>query len=120
MPDLNAPTLAPPRTVTLSDAAVRRLQKLRQIEGDPALMLRLTVLAGGCSGFQYKYDLDSQRHDGDVVFERDGVALITDEVSLDLIAGTMVDYVQTMMSEGFEVKNPNAVSSCGCGASFSL
>ncbi len=120
MPDLNTPIATVSRIVTLSDAAVRRIKKLRQIEGDPALMLRLTVSAGGCSGFQYKYDLDNQRHDGDVVFERDGAALITDEVSLDLIGGTVVDFVQTMMSEGFEVKNPNAVSSCGCGASFSL
>ncbi len=107
-------------TVVLTESAARRVAALRAKEGDDGLMLRLTVSGGGCSGFQYGFDFDREIRDDDRVFERDGVALLVDEVSLDLVAGSEVDFKEDLMGAYFEVRNPQAVSSCGCGTSFSL
>ena len=101
--------------VSLSESAARRLKAL----GDK--MLRLAVLGGGCSGFQYKFDYaDDVTAEEDRVFERDGARLVVDTVSLDLVAGSEVNFVENLMGSYFEVKNPNAISSCGCGTSFSI
>ncbi|WP_019014834.1 iron-sulfur cluster insertion protein ErpA [Elioraea tepidiphila] len=111
---------APPRTVTLSASAARRLAEIIAAEGNPALMLRLAVSGGGCSGFQYGFALDATLNDDDRVFERDGVKLVVDEVSLDLLAGSEVEYDEGLMAAHFTVRNPNATASCGCGTSFSV
>jgi iron-sulfur cluster insertion protein len=83
-------------------------------------MLRITVSGGGCSGFQYGFSLDDQKNDDDRLFERDGVTVVIDEVSLDLLKGSEVDFVEDLIGSYFAIKNPNASSTCGCGSSFSI
>jgi iron-sulfur cluster insertion protein len=83
------------------------------------MMLRISVLGGGCQGFQYAFSLDGQRHDDDHVFERDGAMVVVDDTSLDLLADSEVDFVEDLVGSYFSIKNPNATSSCGCGNSFS-
>ena len=111
-------TLEP--SVGLSASAARRLGELLRAEGKSGLMLRLTVSGGGCSGFQYRFSFDETLTDEDRVFERDGVKLVVDEVSLTLLGGAEVDYVEELVGASFQVKNPNAKSSCGCGSSFAV
>lgn len=114
------PTDNAAREMTLSDAAVARLSRLIEAEGNPNLMLRVTVSGGGCSGYQYGFDFDSKAGEDDLVFERSGVKVVTDTVSMDLLAGSELDYVDDLVGAYFAVKNPNATSSCGCGTSFSI
>ena len=106
--------------VSLSKAAADRVAHLRKMEGDESLMLRLTVSGGGCSGFQYGFDFSKDTAEDDHVFEYHGVPLVVDEVSLDLLAGSEVDYVEDLSGAAFVVKNPNATASCGCGSSFAI
>ena len=106
--------------VALSASAARRLHDLIRAEGNPALMLRLSVSGGGCSGFQYGFSFDQNAGEEDRVFERDGVKLVIDEVSLTLLGGAEVDYVEELVGSSFQVRNPNAKSSCGCGSSFAV
>lgn len=101
-------------------SAAARVRALAEGEGNPSLVLRLSVSAGGCSGFQYGFDLTDSVADDDLVIERDGARLVVDPVSLDLLAGSELDYVEELMGAHFAVRNPNAVSKCGCGTSFSL
>lgn len=108
------------RQITLTDAAAKQIRLLRDKQNAPDLMLRLTVLGGGCSGFQYKFDFDSSKNDDDFTFENGDVTLITDDASLDLLNGASVDYVSELIGSSFQVNNPNAESGCGCGVSFSL
>ncbi len=82
--------------------------------------LRVAVLAGGCSGLQYRFELDGTRADDDVVIERDGARVLVDRVSLELLAGAELDFVDKLMGAHFVVHNPNATSACGCGTSFSV
>lgn len=83
-------------------------------------MLRLSVEGGGCSGFQYKFELDEAPQDDDSVAETDGVRLLVDPVSLDLLAGATVEYIESLGGAAFRVTNPQAASGCGCGSSFSV
>lgn len=106
--------------VTLTPSAARRVAELRAQENLPQAFLRLAVSGGGCSGFQYGFSFDDSRQDGDVAFERDGVTLVIDDVSLELVKGAEIDFVEDMMGASFQVRNPNAASSCGCGNSFSI
>lgn len=106
--------------VRLSDAAVHRLAALTAAEAKPELMLRVSVSGGGCSGFQYGFTLDDQRNADDIAFERDGVGVVIDEVSLELLKGAEIDFVEDLMGSYFAIRNPNASSTCGCGSSFSL
>src|SRR5690606_21312026 len=108
------------RAVVLTDSAVRRIAELIAAEGGRGLMLRVTVSGGGCSGFQYGFSLDDQRQPEDLFFEKDGVGVLVDEVSLDLLAGAEIDYVEDLMGSSFAIRNPNAASSCGCGNSFAI
>ena len=108
------------RRITLSESAARRLAKMIAQEGQPNLMLRVSVSGGGCSGFQYGFSFDDTVNADDRTFERDGVTLVVDEVSLDLLDGSEVDYVEELIGASFQIKNPQATSSCGCGASFSV
>jgi iron-sulfur cluster insertion protein len=113
------PAPMPPRQITLSASAAKRIKVLNAQAGTDE-MFRVTVNGGGCSGFQYEFKLDGQLNDDDLTFERDGSVLVTDETSLDLIAGSEVDFIDDLMGAYFQVKNPNAVSSCGCGTSFAI
>ena len=82
--------------------------------------LRVAVLAGGCSGFQYRFELDDAQQDDDLVIERDGAKVLVDPASLDLLAGSELDFTDELMGSHFAVRNPNAKSACGCGTSFSV
>jgi iron-sulfur cluster assembly accessory protein len=106
-------------TVTVSDRAARRIAQI--IAGEPATpMLRVSVEGGGCSGFQYRFDLVSDRAEDDLVIEKDGVRVLVDPVSLGLLTGAEIDYVDELMGATFKVHNPNATASCGCGTSFAI
>lgn len=125
MPDTAIPAETPPaatnegaRVLTVSDSAAKRVAFLIEHEGNPALMLRLTVSGGGCSGFQYGFGFDDTVNADDHVFENGGVKVVTDDCSLDLLAGSTLDYVEDLMGASFQIKNPNATASCGCGNSF--
>jgi len=106
-------------TVALTESAARRVASIAERQGKPAV-LRLAVEGGGCSGFQYKFALADAPEADDSVAIRDGVSLVVDPVSLDLIAGAEVDYVESLGGAAFRVTNPNAASGCGCGSSFSI
>ncbi|HEU4825547.1 MAG TPA: iron-sulfur cluster insertion protein ErpA [Dongiaceae bacterium] len=104
----------------MSESAVKRIASLISAEGDAGLMLRLSVSGGGCSGFQYGFTFDNAVQVDDRVFERDGVKVVVDDTSLDLLAGAEIDFVEDLVGASFQVRNPNAKSSCGCGSSFSI
>lgn len=105
--------------ITLSPAAARRLHAISAAEGRP-VMLRVAVEGGGCSGFQYQFDLVEQPQPDDLKVERDGAAALVDEMSLILLKGSEIDFVDELAGAEFRVRNPNARSSCGCGVSFSI
>ena len=105
-------------SVSLSDAAVCRIATLTA--DDTGMMLRVSVAGGGCSGFQYSFTLDDQRNDDDFVFQKNGVTLVIDEISLELLAGSEIHFVEDLMGSYFAIKNPRASSTCGCGTSFSI
>jgi iron-sulfur cluster assembly accessory protein len=105
--------------IELSPSAASRVRTIAERQGKPAV-LRLTVEGGGCAGFQYRFGLAEGRQDGDFVSETDGVELLIDEMSLPLIEGSIVDFVSNLGGASFQVRNPNAASSCGCGTSFSV
>ena len=107
------------QTVTLSESAARRLKAISQREGRQ-MMLRVAVEGGGCSGFQYQFDLVDAVQDDDLKVERDGAAAVVDIVSLALLGGSEIDFVDELAGAEFRVRNPNAKSSCGCGVSFSI
>jgi iron-sulfur cluster insertion protein len=108
------------RHIVLTDNAVRRIALLKEEEHVPDTFLRIAVSGGGCSGFQYGLSFDEECHEDDVVFEKDGVAVVVDEVSLGLLDGAEIDFVEDLMGASFQIRNPNAASSCGCGNSFSI
>jgi iron-sulfur cluster insertion protein len=107
------------QTLTLSPSAAARIAAIAAKQGKPAL-LRLSVEGGGCSGFQYKFELAAAPDADDAVSETDGVRLVVDPMSLDLVAGCVVDYVESLGGSAFKVENPNAVAGCGCGSSFAV
>jgi len=106
--------------VSISEACASRVKVLIASEGDPALMLRVIVDGGGCSGFQYRFKLDKDTADDDRVFADHGVRVVIDEASLELLDGSVIDYVEDLMAAAFTIRNPNATSTCGCGTSFSM
>jgi iron-sulfur cluster insertion protein len=108
------------RRIVLTENAARRIAILRDQEEAENAFLRITVSGGGCSGFQYGFTFDDHRHADDSVFERDGVAVVVDDVSLGLLNGAQIDFVEDLMGASFQINNPNAASSCGCGNSFSI
>lgn len=105
--------------LTLSPAAAKRIQAIGAKEGRP-VMLRVAVEGGGCSGFQYLFDLVDQVQPDDLKVERDGAAALVDVVSLALLKGSEIDFVDELAGAEFRIRNPNAKSSCGCGVSFSI
>ena len=107
------------QTVTLSASAARRIARILSSEpGGTAL--RVSVSGGGCSGFQYGFDLDQTRAPDDVVIERDGATVLIDSVSLPYMGGSEIDFVDDLIGQAFKIHNPNATASCGCGTSFSI
>ena len=104
--------------LTISANAARQLNKV--LAEDPGAALRISVNGGGCSGFSYGFDLDKTRAEDDFVATRDGATVVVVAVSLEMIKGAELDFVDDLMGRAFKVKNPNATASCGCGVSFSL
>ncbi|MBH5321423.1 HesB/IscA family protein [Aurantiacibacter sediminis] len=104
--------------LTLSESAAKRVATIAEKQAKPAV-LRLSVEGGGCSGFQYKFELGEPEGE-DAVSETDGVKLVVDPVSLDLVAGSVVDFVESLGGAAFRVQNPNAAAGCGCGSSFGI
>jgi iron-sulfur cluster assembly accessory protein len=105
--------------VTVSARAARRIVKV--LSGEPAgAMLRVAVNGGGCSGFQYAFEITRERADDDLALERDGATVLIDSVSLDFLRGAEIDFVDDLIGQSFKIHNPNATASCGCGTSFSM
>ncbi len=102
-----------------SASAARRLQAIAAAEGRKVL-LRVAVEGGGCSGFQYQFDLVEAANEDDLYIERDGAAAVVDEVSVSFLKGAEIDFVEELAAAEFRIRNPNAKSSCGCGISFSI
>lgn len=107
-------------TVTLTERAARRIARIVAGKSGEATALRVSVEGGGCSGFSYKFDLVRDRADDDIVIEREGAVVLVDPVSLPFMAGSEIDFVDDLMGQSFQVKNPNATASCGCGTSFAV
>jgi iron-sulfur cluster assembly accessory protein len=105
--------------VTLSETAARRIREIGEADGR-SVMLRVAVEGGGCSGFQYQFDLVEDAQPEDLRIERDGAAALVDDVSLAFLKGSVIDFVDELAGAEFRVRNPNAKSSCGCGVSFSM
>jgi iron-sulfur cluster insertion protein len=114
------PTEIEEHRIVLTENAARRIAVLRDQEQAENAFLRVTVSGGGCSGFQYGFAFDEQRNADDRVFERNGVAVVVDDLSLGLLNGAEIDFVEDLMGASFQINNPNAASSCGCGNSFSI
>ena len=106
-------------TLILSPAAAARVATIAAKQGKPAI-LRLSVEGGGCSGYQYRFGLADAPDADDILAETDGVQLVVDPVSLDLVSGALVDYVESLGGAAFRVENPNATAGCGCGSSFAV
>ncbi len=106
--------------ITLTDNFVKRLKELRVEQKSPDLMLRIRVDGGGCQGFEYAFEPDTTQNDDDQLFEKDGAAVIIDDVSLPFLKDAEIDYVDDLIGAHFKINNPNAASSCGCGTSFSV
>lgn len=104
-------------TLIIDDSAVKRIQELRTAQSKASLMLRITVDGGGCSGFQYKLDLTEDKTDKDQTFKD---TVVTDDISLPFLKGSIVKFDEGLIGSEFKIENPNAVSGCGCGTSFSV
>ncbi|MBS27401.1 MAG: iron-sulfur cluster insertion protein ErpA [Alphaproteobacteria bacterium] len=109
-----------PKGVGLSESAVTQLVGLFEAEDRDGLMLRIMVNGGGCSGFTYAFDFDDKLNDDDKSFDTDGVKVVVDDASLEFIDGSVLNYVESLGGNHFQLENPNATSSCGCGSSFSV
>jgi iron-sulfur cluster assembly accessory protein len=105
--------------VTISERAAKKIGAILAKEGDGA-MLRISVEGGGCSGFQYKFDVDRAKADDDLVIARDAAIVLVDPASVPFLAGSEVDFVDDLIGASFRVHNPNATAACGCGTSFSI
>lgn len=106
--------------IEFSDAAANKVKTLIAEEENPALKLRVYVTGGGCSGFQYGFTFDEKVNDGDMTIENQAVTLVVDPMSLQYLVGGIVDYTEGLDGSRFYVNNPNASTTCGCGASFSI
>jgi iron-sulfur cluster insertion protein len=105
----------------ITDSAAARISHLKTMEGRPGLRFRVGVEGGGCSGFQYKFELDEAGIAAtDMIVAKNGAEVVVDDVSLGLLTGSVLDYTEDLASAGFSIKNPNATAKCGCGNSFSV
>ena len=106
-------------SITVSERAARRIGDI--LKGEPSgTMLRVSVEGGGCSGFQYKFDMDRTRAADDLVISREGAVILIDPISVNYMAGSEIDFVDDLIGASFKVNNPQAKASCGCGTSFAL
>ena len=105
--------------VIVTERAAKRIAIVLSKEPEGS-MLRVAVNGGGCSGFQYAFDVVHAREDDDLVLERDGAVVLVDPVSLDYLRGSQIDFVNDLIGQSFKISNPNATASCGCGTSFSV
>ena len=106
-------------SVVVTESAIKKIAAILGSEKEPAV-LRVSVEGGGCSGFQYKFDIQRAAETEDVVIARDGATVVIDPVSLQYLAGSQIDYADELIGAAFKIDNPNATASCGCGTSFSL
>ena len=119
--ETNSTGIAPSPLFSLTDSAAARIAALKSREDNPALYFRITVKGGGCSGFQYEFKMDDAPITAqDIAVEHDGAKVVIDDISIGLVSGSQLDYVEDLSSAGFEIKNPHAKASCGCGNSFSV
>ena len=118
--EIKAASPPPAAPFAVSERAARRIRQILEAEGRDDLRLRVTVSGGGCSGFQYGFSLDDKDEEGDVAVERDGVRVVIDGMSLLYLMNSEVDFVENLGGAYFQINNPNAASSCGCGSSFSI
>lgn len=109
-----------PQALLISDAAVEKVRELLEDEGNSALMLRVFITGGGCSGFSYGFSFDEERAEDDAAIEQDGVTVLVDPMSYQYLAGSRIDYREDLSGAQFVIDNPNASSTCGCGNSFSI
>jgi iron-sulfur cluster insertion protein len=107
------------QNLQITESAAKRIGKLMQSEQAGA-KLRVAVEGGGCNGFQYKFDFDLNKNPDDIIIAGHGVEVLIDETSIELVKGSVLDYIETLGFAHFEIKNPQAASSCGCGNSFSV
>ena len=107
------------KSVTISDAAARRIASILGSAPEKQA-LRVSVEGGGCSGFSYKFDLVEDQQDDDMVLERDNAKVLIDQLSLVYMDGSEIDFIDNLLGQSFQIRNPNAVASCGCGTSFSI
>jgi iron-sulfur cluster assembly accessory protein len=105
--------------ITLTERAAKRIKEIMANEPSGS-MLRISVNGGGCSGFQYAFDVDRTRQEDDVALERDGAMVLVDQVSLQYMEGSTIDFVDDLIGQSFKIENPQATMSCGCGTSFSI
>jgi iron-sulfur cluster insertion protein len=110
---------APPAPLVFTDAAVAKVKELHAEENNPELNLRVFVQGGGCSGFQYGFTFDETINDDDTTVDKGGVKLLIDPMSFQYLVGAEIDYKDDLEGAQFVIRNPNAVSTCGCGSSFS-
>lgn len=106
--------------LSITESAAKRVKQLIAMDDKPNQKLRITVSGGGCSGFQYAISLDDQMNDDDIVYTDHDVAVVVDQTSLELVGGAEVDFVEDLIGASFQIRNPNATSTCGCGSSFSV
>jgi iron-sulfur cluster insertion protein len=106
--------------IQVTDNAIDKITSLLAEENNPNLKLRSFVQGGGCSGFQYGFTFDEQQNEDDFVVEKDGVTLLVDAMSMQYMTGAVIDYKEDLLGASFNILNPNAESSCGCGSSFSV
>jgi iron-sulfur cluster assembly accessory protein len=116
---LATPKMSEASTITISPRAAKRIAELITAEAAPALF-RVSVEGGGCSGFQYRFDLVTEHAADDLLIERDGARVVVDPVSLDFMRGSELDFVEELIGAQFKLNNPNVTASCGCGISFSV
>ena len=107
------------KNVEMTEAAARRISAI--LKDDPSkIALRVAVEGGGCSGFSYLFDLVDTRNDDDIAIEKNGATILIDDLSLVYMGGSVIDFVDDLIGQSFQIRNPNAVASCGCGTSFSI
>ena len=104
--------------ITIDDSAIVKIKDLLAEENTPNLKLRIFVSGGGCSGFQYGFTFDENQNDDDFIVDQDEVSLLVDAHSMQYLTGSVISYNTSLMTSGFEIKNPAATSTCGCGSSF--
>ena len=117
---IEKPLMNTANNIATTASAAKRVGEMISAEGNDKLMLRIAVSAGGCSGFSYGFDLEGEQNEDDMIFEDHGIKVIVDEMSLEILGNTEIDYVDDLMGAAFKLNIPNATSSCGCGVSFAV